>query len=875
MANSKQLRVPVGIRLSIGIELEFLVAWLPPGEKDPFEIEAGSLPPLLRIDSEAVAESTILGAMRSTLRKHGIPVFERAAYMSGLDTPRPTIDHPLRLQDKDKWSFETDSSVSERLNKDYAWGVVECRSPAMWARPESFQEIAFVVNILTSSHRLRLNPTCGFHVHVGNGKWYFPAADIKRLGAFLWAADPMISRLHPAWRRVAHFSRSIRYDSKLAQGATVKSVEAEIIENLKRPLGEVDPIPVTDYSDTTREEIELGGKEKWQEFARWRNEVGPFMTLGEVSGDSGSSAHRDDDNDGADSHRTARGRNDSSTGGASNHGGDAHLPLEDFLSPIPEPEYNLPSVEEMAREGERLLDEDWENEGPPDRNTLHRNVGWVHWDELQPIEAAVRIREYCEVQFGHRNLEKLSSREQLTLMFITQCALLFGHINLEELTKDQEYQVLVASSPYIEAARSRWDWNPATEQFERNWQRMGHILEHTSAQREIKIDAPYIVQKFENLAKLMELNGEDSDFGIEYTHREEQDKATQTNRGIQELLESLKDYADSPGPHYLENLTDPHAALYKAMGLAPPKEQPEEREAPRADERTEHERGPDTSSPAYPVSIHSLDDAADTTGGSFHPPAWDAMQDEQTRYASLSSPASHGSETKPRSDKLLPHDVDVLSMSYKGDIRRYAAVTEKNWDEVRHPPYATNPLAEAAASSTSEEPPPDGSVHVTTAEGLAQIASAPSALVAAELLVPAPEYMRLNYNFSFYRLASLRGAGAGDKDAAYTANLRTIEFREAAGTLDARWILTWACICVGMVRWARCASVSDFMDVLDRIIAQEERELRRLAASGAPYEAQERDEAARYDVCDLLEDIGLFAEAAWVRKRESERGPPM
>ncbi|KAI0842268.1 putative amidoligase enzyme-domain-containing protein [Hypoxylon sp. FL0890] len=862
MASSSQFTVPVGTRYSIGIELEFLVAWLKPGEKDPYESDADSLPPLLRIDSITKwnAEVQISKAIRSTLREHGIDVVGTSNEDSSGADPPPTIEHPFRLRDKDKWSVGSDASVSERLNDDYNWGAVELRSPALWAKPESFKEIEFVVNVLTSSHRVRINPTCGFHVHVGNGKWFFPAGHIKRLGSFFWAADPMISRLHPAWRRVAGYSRSIRYDSSLAKGATAKSVEEG--EQYKRWINELDPIPVTDFSDTTREEKEFGTQKKWEEFARWRNEVGPFMTLGGDDDDIGNSADNNDDNDGGDG-------NDGGSDGDNDDGGDDYLPLNDFLSPISEPEFSLPSHAEMLEEGRQLLEEDRKVNVPRDQDTLHRNVGFVHWDELHP-EASEWIRGYCEGKYGHRNVEQLPTTEQLSCMLLTQCILLFGHMDLTALTKDQEYQVLVASSPYIEAARSRYDWNPTTEKWERNWQRFGYILEHTSAEREIKIDAPYIVQKFENMAKLMELDGEHSKVGIEYTSREEHDKATQTNKGIEQLLESLKDYVESPGPHYLENLADPFDTLYEVLGLEPPTRQSGEDEATGAENPAEENNEP-VSSPAAPSSS---DKSAASSAGSFHPPAWDAARSEPGDN-SPGHPTGNNSDgfppIQPQTGKLLPHDISTLSVEYKRLLRRYTAIDEDNWEEIGYLPYTTNALAGPAASYAFKEPPINGDAKVTTVKGIAEIASASSAMVAAELLVPSREHIRLNYNFAFYRLAHMRSA---DGMGPYSTNYRTIEFREAAATLDAQWIEIWARICVGMLSWACRASVHGFMVVIGRIMAQEERELRRLAAAGASYLAQAQDEADRYDVCDMLEDLGLFTEAAWIRKRERIKGPP-
>ncbi|KAI1441104.1 putative amidoligase enzyme-domain-containing protein [Annulohypoxylon stygium] len=76
----------------------------------------------------------------------------------------------------------------------------------------------------------------------------------------------------------------------------------------------------------------------------------------------------------------------------------------------------------------------------------------------------------------------------------------------------------------------------------------------------------------------------------------------------------------------------------------------------------------------------------------------------------------------------------------------------------------------------------------------------------------------------------------------------TIEFREAAGTVDGEWAETWARICVGLTQFAIHAPVEEYLSVLINI--------NRAACGGAPY-----------DVLDLLDEAGLFAEAVVVEKR--------
>ncbi|KAI0391980.1 putative amidoligase enzyme-domain-containing protein [Xylariaceae sp. FL0594] len=78
---------------------------------------------------------------------------------------------------------------------------------------------------------------------------------------------------------------------------------------------------------------------------------------------------------------------------------------------------------------------------------------------------------------------------------------------------------------------------------------------------------------------------------------------------------------------------------------------------------------------------------------------------------------------------------------------------------------------------------------------------------------------------------------------------RTVEVRMAAGSLDGEWVATWARICVGLFRFALYVPPGKFIDVLTRCEQA-------VQGKGSPY-----------DVLDLLNDLGLFAEAVIAEKR--------
>lgn len=84
----------------------------------------------------------------------------------------------------------------------------------------------------------------------------------------------------------------------------------------------------------------------------------------------------------------------------------------------------------------------------------------------------------------------------------------------------------------------------------------------------------------------------------------------------------------------------------------------------------------------------------------------------------------------------------------------------------------------------------------------------------------------------------------------------TIEFREAAGSLDPDWVAAWASICAGTVHFARASTPARFHQVMDRLArAQHARRY------GGP------DSTNFYDAISLLHDIGCSNEADFVELR--------
>ncbi|KAG9255157.1 uncharacterized protein F5Z01DRAFT_621261 [Emericellopsis atlantica] len=109
----------------------------------------------------------------------------------------------------------------------------------------------------------------------------------------------------------------------------------------------------------------------------------------------------------------------------------------------------------------------------------------------------------------------------------------------------------------------------------------------------------------------------------------------------------------------------------------------------------------------------------------------------------------------------------------------------------------------------------------------------------AELLMPPMVSKYVNFNWLFYT------SGTFPLECPPTPPdmpRNTVEMREAMGSLDPTWIITWAKICVGLYEFSQNADPAHLMQVIHRCVE---------GVEGRSV----------YDVVDFLGDIGLWAEA--------------
>ncbi|KAG6362483.1 hypothetical protein INS49_010714 [Diaporthe citri] len=83
----------------------------------------------------------------------------------------------------------------------------------------------------------------------------------------------------------------------------------------------------------------------------------------------------------------------------------------------------------------------------------------------------------------------------------------------------------------------------------------------------------------------------------------------------------------------------------------------------------------------------------------------------------------------------------------------------------------------------------------------------------------------------------------------------TVEFREATGSLHPSWVAAWGKTCSRIVEFCLDAEETAFADLIQRLLEAE-----------LAFEAN-REESHRYDVIDLLNDLGLRNEARLVEQK--------
>ncbi|KAM5356151.1 hypothetical protein ACJ41O_002797 [Fusarium nematophilum] len=187
-------------RVSFGVELEFLISTIPDDRWGP--------------EDQSLRES-----IAAQLRENGIAA--KSVLATDGEYPKDGSDPGNAL-----WTVKGDDSVGEPGDDEddpmYIWEPIEVASPAMYACDEMFKLVSTVVRLITAKFQVRVNDTCGLHVHVGNGRHCMDFDGLRNYAALLWAAEPALSTLDCPSRGCCQFAKSNRrfQHAPLSRGST-------------------------------------------------------------------------------------------------------------------------------------------------------------------------------------------------------------------------------------------------------------------------------------------------------------------------------------------------------------------------------------------------------------------------------------------------------------------------------------------------------------------------------------------------------------------------------------------------------------------------------------------------------------------------------
>ncbi|KAI1141737.1 putative amidoligase enzyme-domain-containing protein [Hypoxylon sp. FL0543] len=214
---SSQDQFPRANIRTFGVELELLIPWLYHDEPDPHQDDAERLPGIIRLKMK---DGSSGWEERDMLNNEIVDFLEDQGLHAGADS------YGMGDYGTDHWILKQDPTIdSEPEDPRYMWFPVEITSPAVRATPEALEAIRYMLNLLCSKYRVKVNRSCGFHVHVGDGPELMPLKHIKRVIGFFWAADPLLSCLHPPRRKTNHYSQSMRDRSRLAHGSRPEQMD--------------------------------------------------------------------------------------------------------------------------------------------------------------------------------------------------------------------------------------------------------------------------------------------------------------------------------------------------------------------------------------------------------------------------------------------------------------------------------------------------------------------------------------------------------------------------------------------------------------------------------------------------------------------------
>ncbi|KFY48279.1 hypothetical protein V495_01468 [Pseudogymnoascus sp. VKM F-4514 (FW-929)] len=245
-------------KFTFGIELEYIVPYIFTGEDDPEPKEKRYIdrtakpatgPEGFFTEQSDVIDEMIFERVRKTLQHVGLPAKKMgrlepgelpSQWEAGIDESLVETDEMVKLYKGDRfiplevrspagelpsqWEAGIDESLVEtdemvKLYKGDRFIPLEVRSPVLPVDKSGFRAARLAIDALVSKHRLFVTDTCGYHVHVGQGKAGFSLPALKNIGAFIWVFEPQLASLHPENRHTNGYAMSMRKRANISRHA--------------------------------------------------------------------------------------------------------------------------------------------------------------------------------------------------------------------------------------------------------------------------------------------------------------------------------------------------------------------------------------------------------------------------------------------------------------------------------------------------------------------------------------------------------------------------------------------------------------------------------------------------------------------------------
>ena len=114
---------------------------------------------------------------------------------------------PMRLEEGyGKWGVDQDGSIQvnpeseDPVSAQISYTGVEVQSPVFLLGSDAFREIVQFLEVLKLHFDVFVNPSCGLHVHVGDGNKGFPLDTVKNLCLLATGFEQQFNSLHPLHR---------------------------------------------------------------------------------------------------------------------------------------------------------------------------------------------------------------------------------------------------------------------------------------------------------------------------------------------------------------------------------------------------------------------------------------------------------------------------------------------------------------------------------------------------------------------------------------------------------------------------------------------------------------------------------------------------